>query len=822
MSRINTQDDRLVRGPDAFQVRTNVESVRIAPARKDTIRQLISSVNQAAGAVAGVVETQNKQRNKIEKEDRAEQFNKAQSDLSLLQDKLTNDPTFDSTEYITAYNSYLNVFGDETTEGVTLRTKFASQPEVTSLLKSRDEERDTSIQGAYLLSAEDQVINYDTEENRQRLSLLESPMARDVVFKEMLETYSEEDLGNLTPETLRGIKALAEDAINPSRARHKEQVKAGRDTVIAYAKASIVSDQITSGQLDINRILEYASTSNISDKDAITDFANSFIANHSKALQAGSPEQIDKSVTLLNDLNESLAGFPDVQDLITSEIASNLRFHAEKVSVTMEGVAVQSFTELDTEAKASALVNATGILAMEDLFGIDIPDSTTQLQDYATQNKSEEIYKDALLSSISQSMSRFEARSTTLDSANQTIADPNNASVSDIREVVNLDGEEQVAFIEERLDVLLKIPTPHDEDTTAVIDLLIDAQSGDSAAWSEYIGRTLKDTLHFSTARDVIMGDLLSPENVTSAGVRQALAFTGGNLDVISKTMTNPAQVYALSKTRAGATDNPEIDLGTEYTRHVDDYNSQLFDVKGPDDVPLFDALDDPKVAERLTGVKGATITPDSKRKMLTILDVTTLDSSKPSDIVGSRVRQQLRENGLTMSPRQVGEEVLINLSSSRAIPEYTYSDTSTLFDSMNDNTTPMNRAMGQFIDPGAGRTLFDIGLTAIRNPAILKDVGLEELTSVAGIQKHVDAGNITFGVDSLQATGELAPIVMTFVGKDGVRSRPVILGWVNFDTNFFRNSPPSFYESTRPAQSLKNPAFKVGGVEVFAPVRTF
>lgn len=799
MSRIQTQDDRLVRGPETPEGRTAISPARVTPQRKDGLSRLVASVGQAAGVVAGVVEQRNSQKAKIEREDRNEQFNRAKSELSLLQDKLTNDPSFDPNDYITSYNSYLNVFGDETSEGVTLRTQFASQPEVTALIKSRETEVESSYQGALLLSAEDQVINYDTEENRQRLSNLEAPMARDVVFNEMLETYSEEELKNMSPETLSGIKSLAEDAITPSRELHKQRVKAARDTVTAYAKASIVSDQTTSGILNVERMLEYANTANISDQEAVNEFADSFIANHSKALQSGSPEQINKAVTLLNDFNESLTGFPDVQDLITSEISSNLRFHSEKVAVTMEDMAVQSFTELETKEEASSLVNATGILAMEDLFGIDIPESVTELQDYVPQNGSEGIYKDALLGSISESMSRFEARSTVLDATNKTIADPNNASTSDIRDVVNLEGPEQSAFVEERLDVLLAIPTPHDEDTTAVIDLLLDVKSGDSAAWSEYLGRTLKDTLHFSTARDTIMGDLLSPQNVTSAGVRQALAFTGGDLDVISKTMTSPSQVYALSQTRASAALNPDIDLGAEYTRHVDVYNSQLFDVKGPDDVPLFDALDDPKVSSKLTGVKDAFITPESKRKMLGILNIETLDKSKPSDIVGARVRQQLRDNGLTIAPVRVDEQVMINLSSSRAIPEYTYSDTSTLFNSMNDSTTTMNRALGQLIDPGANRTLFEIGLVALENPTILKDIGLTELTSIAGLQKQVDAGNITFGVDSLQATNELAPVVMTFTGQDGVRSRPVTLGWVNFDTNFFRQAPPSFYESKKP-----------------------
>jgi len=70
MSRIDTQNDRLVRGPDPFQVRTNIDPVRIAPARKDTIRNLISSVNQAVGAVAKGVDQSKKRAAKEQQESR--------------------------------------------------------------------------------------------------------------------------------------------------------------------------------------------------------------------------------------------------------------------------------------------------------------------------------------------------------------------------------------------------------------------------------------------------------------------------------------------------------------------------------------------------------------------------------------------------------------------------------------------------------------------------------------------------------------------------------------------------------------------------------
>ncbi len=103
MSRINTQDDRLVRGPDSFQTRTAVDSVRIAPERKDTITQLISSVSQAAGAVAGVVD---QQRNN-EKSVRDEADRVSYNTLLELGRKAEEDPTL-IPEYTKQRNELLN------------------------------------------------------------------------------------------------------------------------------------------------------------------------------------------------------------------------------------------------------------------------------------------------------------------------------------------------------------------------------------------------------------------------------------------------------------------------------------------------------------------------------------------------------------------------------------------------------------------------------------------------------------------------------------------------------------------------------------------
>lgn len=124
MSRIDTQDDRLVRGTEPFQPRTVATPARITPERKSALRELITSVGNTAGVVGQAVETQKRKSDKIEAEGHLASFNR----LLESERAATEDPT-KIEKYAEDHRDFLEVIPDTSP----LRSRALKLPTVTDL-----------------------------------------------------------------------------------------------------------------------------------------------------------------------------------------------------------------------------------------------------------------------------------------------------------------------------------------------------------------------------------------------------------------------------------------------------------------------------------------------------------------------------------------------------------------------------------------------------------------------------------------------------------------------------------------------------------------
>lgn len=73
MSRIDTQQDRLVQGPRSFQFSERISPARITPQRTDTVSKLISSLNTAAGTISKFETEQERKRRVAAFDERTEE-----------------------------------------------------------------------------------------------------------------------------------------------------------------------------------------------------------------------------------------------------------------------------------------------------------------------------------------------------------------------------------------------------------------------------------------------------------------------------------------------------------------------------------------------------------------------------------------------------------------------------------------------------------------------------------------------------------------------------------------------------------------------------
>lgn len=814
MSRLQTQDARLTRTSSGLRTQIGIQPQRISPSQSGKVSELIQGLAAAGGALTSLKVQEEAKRDKAKAEQRRELYNSTVSRLTLLEDRLNNDPEFDKNLYLREYQSAINVFGEESDEGVTLRRQFMSNPEVDSFVRKREQLQLDAIQGAYVRSADRQVVSYNTQEEIARLAPLEAPQAIDLVFNELLSAYSDEDLEVMTQETQDTILKAAEEAVAFSRPSHKDFIKLNERNVSDAAYRSMLSRQFQLESFSLEQIREHADATQTPIQSTLDTFVTDASSRLATVISTGTPEEINAETVRLVQLRDSLAIYPEQQKLLTKELDSVYSKYAEDIGTVFTDMSIDSFQDLQTKEQAELTVNQSAVASFEEVVGREV--DVDRPEDIVPMNDLEKTFKEGLVEAKNNAMREFDNNLSGLQEANKVSFDPNNSTREETRDLIDLPDTERVAFLEQRIDTLVRAESegPINEEVADLIGLLDQAKT-DNGAWSEVMGRVFSNSLNFGVARDKIVSDNLNIQNISDAGVRNTIAFLGTDPDLAISTLTDKGQIYALSRTMADASSDPNVDLGDTYLGHYDFYNSIKFDAGSETDVNLASVLSTPKFSEEFLGTSNVQLSSRAASTLLTLVDASTI-SVDPLSGAGIRaIKQRVQDSGYFVVTQQVGDGIgVAQIVNHPTIPERVFDNMDLFNEAINTPTTPLSRLLGNMISPNSNQDIFDIAIDTARNDT--SAFAVPELSSLVNREQFfqlMDRGIITFSIDSANATSTGAPVVMLYTGSQGQPPRKYRLGDVNFGStiyefggngNYFRNLPPSYFkpERTRPSQN--------------------
>lgn len=820
MSRLETQSERLVRGASQFERQKSflVQPQRFATGQVTPISEI---VGRLAGAAKGINEINAAARlaeDREEAENRERLKNTTFSRLTDLEDRLNNDPDFNPNDYMNELNSALEVFDEDTTEGLQLRQRFLSKPEYEQFLRDKEANQLEAIQGVYLSVADKLVIRYNTQDEIARLSRYEYPDAVNISYKEILSAYTPEQIDSMSLETKNSLFKKAEEAAEFSRSAHKEIVKQEDRFTNERALQSIKEKQFQADTYDLKPFQDHAKVAGRSFSSVLSELIEDASARLDFALSSGSTEDIETETKKALDLQTKLGNYPDERLELSSSIKNAYAKYAEESGIIFTDMSIDSFAQFESKEQAEADIDNNGIALIERVFKRDI--DVDRLEAVVGENNIQQDFINTLVDAKNDALKKWTDKETVVDEANETVFDPNNASRASVSKVVDLEGAERSAFLEQRKQLLLQGSQegPPIPQIANMLDLLEEAKT-DAAAWGKVMKRVFDDTLNFGTVRNKILSDHLSPENVTDAGIRVVLEFFDSDVNLAMNTMTDHGQIYSLARTMEQAAADPNVDLSQVYMSHYQDYKSIEFDssVPGGQTVDLASALSTREFARALSGSTifassdDAVLSPQSVKTLLTILDARTMNEDPGSRIGVRAIRERLRQSGYHIVTTQLGKgQSQMTLVNSPVIPENVFDDMELFNKAINTPDAPINRLIGGMLLQGPSKTLLNIGIEkANEDPATLP----KELQGLAQSEWEdlMKKGIIRFSVNSAFATDTSVPVVMTYVGDVGQSPRVYTLGHTSFKSpvverdgemvsvGYFENLPPSYFKAPTP-----------------------
>lgn len=830
MSRISTQDDRLIRGPESFQIRTTVDPVRIAPAREDTISQLIQSVGVAAGAVAGVVEKKKRVEEEQASKLRAKEFNTAVSELTRLEDEWQSDPNNDGKDYLKSLTSYENVFAEDTDEGVKIRRQFSTGPQVKAAEQKQSEDALKARQGGYVRTAKSLTDTYQSVEQIDENSLLDFPERKAKILSEMLEAYPAEVREDLSDKTLFAIEEEASKAATFSNALFKEKQDFFQSSVDESRYTDLLVNTVNNNAVSVEEVNQLALDTRIQPEVIYNRLADDHIARLELSITSGRAEDTLIQMALLSDLVSKLENEPQLQAEIQDKIVGATARFASNDAIQIQQLADTAVEQRLSKDETEAVLNNQGIDLYEQSMGVKVPDGVTRVEDISVENDLQQTYRDTVANSVDEGLTRHTTSGGKVDTALSVAFNPDQSSRADVRSTITLDGADRAAY----LDTLIEaFPQPDPDDTDALIlddsmRRLSEQAKTDNAAYAALQSSLLSDSIHYGEGLAEFVTPNLEEATLSQEGLRQAIAYTEADLPTVARVVRDGNDVYALSQTIRASELDPTIDLVATYRQHLNDYESVRFDTKGATDTGfnIDQLLTSTKFLKDFLGTTNANLSSVQRKTIIGLIDLRSVDPKGIRGAVSPQLVEQLSAKGYYVIAEETASgSVVASIVNYSNIPEAVPSlDKESVTRGLNSNNSGFSRYTGTLLAPGEGMDFHDIALDVLRTDEnLIKDERFKSVLTKEELFGLIDSGAASFHVASRQADARGVPIMFRFISNDGAIVRDIKIGRVHFSDPGYANRGPAFFTGERRrAQRLQESGNTFRFIRPQAPVRQF
>tara|TARA_R110002012_G_scaffold21589_7_gene75245 strand:+ start:6249 stop:8762 length:2514 start_codon:yes stop_codon:yes gene_type:complete len=815
MSRLDTQQDRLTRGPDTGSARTFIaQPARFQADTRNRADQLIKAVGAAGGTVVGAVEQQNRVEQEQEAKLRAKEFNSAVSDLTRLESEWKSDPDNDGKDYLKALTSYENVFDESTDEGVKIRRQFSTGPEVVAAERKQVDDADKARQGGYVMTAKALTDNYRSEDSIESLSNLDFPERKAVIERQILETYPPKVREKLSDQSLFAISEEASKAAAFSNPLFKEKQDFFQETVNESRYTELLSSTVDSGNISVEDVNQHARDTRTLPDDIYNRLADDHIARLELSMSSGRAEDTLNQMSLLSDMVGKLDGEPQLQAEIQDKIVGATARFAANDSIQVQQIADASVMNRLTSDQTETVLNSEGIKLYEQSMGVNVADDITRVEDIPVENDLQQTYRDTVAGSVDEGMTRHDEASSDVTTALSVAANPDQSSRSDVQTSLTLDGPDRVAYLDTFIESMPD-PDPNDPEDILLDDTmrrLAKQAKTDNAAYAALQSSQLTESIHYGEGLRQFVTPNLEESTLSQEGLRQAIAYTEADLPTVARVAGEGRDVYALANTIREAELNPNIDLPTVYRNYLNDYDSVRWDVKGAGDegVNLDQLMTTPKFRKDLLGTETAAISPTQRKTILTLLDVRSVDPKGSSGAVVPQFKEQLASKGYAIiAEESASGSVVTSIVNYTNIPEAVPSlDKESVTLGLNSDQSGFSRYTGQLLEPGENRDLHDIALDKLRtNPNLLRDQRFGEVLDRDELFKLIESGQGSFFVASRQADTRGAPITFRFVSGDGAIVNETEIGRVHFNDPGYANRGKGFFETPKSSRKTSQPA---------------
>jgi hypothetical protein len=796
MSRLDTQSDRLVRGPGSFEQQKSflVQPQQFAAGNGNNVSQIVAGIAKVAGQVTGIQEDNKRKSDEKAAKLREARFNETFSELSRLEDIYRSEPTKANASALSlARSSAIQTFGTDTDEGVRLERSFLSKPELQAIERDNEKKVLDGLQGGYQRIINNLADEFRTPEMVDMLANMPFAAARAYVEDNLYNTLPDEVKQNLTDSTLGLINSQARTLAggDAEKLRNERQAIADKNLEDSAYKNLLVSISQQPENVDQN-IVEHAETYDIPFQELVGKIVDSAISALDIQVFNGDPEGITTAIQTLQSL--------PVEDVQVQEQISKAYSRVGSLEATRDAA---RFVQLGDAVLTDLYSKDEARVAMDDL-GVEVynakfgqTQTVDKIEEIVPQNELEAAYLKELINGRDVVVADYANTKDKLTSYRSTLNNLSNASDSDVRTVANLAGAERSALLEEEIDKINSAGPQTPEAWNSL--LLLDKAKTDNAAWAEVLGSKARGTEKYGMMFEtVVKGNLDGP--ITQDGLRQAIAFAGNDINnVVHLYMGDYKKINALASTMRDAEVDPTIDIVSTYNGHVRDWESIRFKAKAGsgDTVGLNfgEYLQSSNFLKELTGEDRSSLSAATASTISALVGIEEIQTSSGSPKqVSAKIKEAMEKSRYYLLQRKTTGSTVVSVVSHRSIPEAVGFDSAKMSEDLLTDSRA-SRYYGTKLDPEGGQFMTGvIKDTIIENADIIPE-GLVNLVSNEAIKSNIDAGKVRLFIDSSSASDFSTPVYVILDNQDGRSPVSLLLGNINFNDEVLSRSDPDFFK---------------------------
>jgi hypothetical protein len=544
----------------------------------------------------------------------------------------------------------------------------------------------------------------------------------------------------------------------------------------------------------------------IPEEEVVTQVAESLVGNIKSAEATGS----------LPELSHYLSTAEEVLEQVSPRYGKERSDIAAAMSRAEQSMGVIITETLTNRANVARAAGATDeevrgavvdriLSEAEVVFGQDF-DTEASFLSYQPQNQTERGIHQTMLDAYKSVQAEVAERSKTVNNAITATVNPDNAPQSAIVAPLSFGPEDLNPYLDGLQESIVSKKNLTEEDQATL--QMLDAARDSRPALYHMLSSVNRETSGAGAVAKAAGSEHLSGQTVTEEGLAQVFAVIEGlggapNTYLVADGDAN--KDYALGKAYNSFLASGVIDPNV-YNSAYQQAQQHKFKTRSGNSQTYAEALNDPKIAERLTGVPNASF---DQRTLSVILQSTSIGDipegsflNSDSDYIVSTVREHARKNGIyfVQDMSQGNERPVYTYTTSNAVPEALgnpYITTRSMEKGLNNYLSQVDRTLASTMTNGEHKSLWIYARERVKE--ILPDGRAEDVLTLSELLAKKEKGEANIIIGSTQA-GASVPIYLS-LNEDGRNNRAMLLGTINFS-----ESPSSSVFKSMGADAFKSP----------------